>query len=58
MPGAQISKERQERRDFYSQTRDWMFSSVMKARVCWNQAPRAFMLSELRLLTDALPRIS
>ncbi|KAG8910900.1 hypothetical protein FRC00_007376 [Tulasnella sp. 408] len=32
MPGAQISKERQERRDFYSQTRDWMFSSVMKAR--------------------------
>lgn len=33
MPGAQISKERQQRRDFYVETREWMFGSVMKARV-------------------------
>lgn len=32
MPGAQISKEREERRELYSRTRDWMFNSVMKAR--------------------------
>ncbi|KAG8893417.1 hypothetical protein FRC01_013607, partial [Tulasnella sp. 417] len=32
MPGAQISREREARRDFYAQTRDWMFDSVIKAR--------------------------